>query len=979
MKFNEEKAISRSPVKYIGSIHNYIFPTMKKTIGIFLFILILSGITFTSISQNTNVKSENSTNYKRLSLDKGWRFYLGDIPFPEIKGHGISYTNAKAGRAWGAASPEFDDTDWRLLDLPHDWAVESPFDQNANLSQGYRQRGIAWYRRSFKVDTSERGKHFELQFDGVATHCKVWFNGTIVHRNWCGYTSFYIDITPMLNYGDEQNYIAIRVDADAQEGWWYEGAGIYRHTWLVKRSPVHIVTDGVYALPVRNSDDTWQLPAEVTIENSGKTTEDIEVEMSLMDNAGNTLVKSTSHSSINPLDRTVAALLLTVRNPDLWSVDNPVLYQLKTIIKKNNSIYDEVYTNCGFRSFRFTADSGFFFNDKPLKLKGVCNHQDAAGVGVAVPNSIWDFRLRKLKEMGANAYRCAHNPPSAEFLDACDRIGILVMDENRIFNSSPEYIRQLQWLIRRDRNHPSIILWSVFNEEPMQGSETGYEMVRRMRNEVRKLDKTRPVTAAMNGGLFSKINVSQAADVVGFNYQMNDYDRFHKANPTLAMTSSEDVSGLMVRGEYVTDTARHTLDSYDTQHPDWGSTHRKAWKEISSRPYLAGCFIWTGFDYRGEPTPYTWPTAGSNFGIMDQCGFPKSAFYLHQSQWVAVDDKPVLHLIPHWNWPADSVGKPIKVMAFSNAESVKLLLNGKLISEKRVDSYEMLTWYVPYKPGELEAIGYKEGREIARFKVETTGEAVGIELIPDRVSMDGDGWDAMPVTVRVVDAKGRQLPVANLPIQFDIKGSGRIIGLANGDPNSHEAEKGTKRSFFNGLAQLTLQTTENGKSPILLTATSPGLNSATLTIEVKPKNAVPSVAVLLQTLIIDKWKVSPKSVNRPDPTHIIPDNDMNSWTTVKAGELQDFTKSGYLVFRSTFKPYKGMQKNGAILELRDVSGKAEVWIDNELAATKASEEAATMIVKIAAGKNIRTINVLIESEKGRKAGLGGVVTVKQIE
>ena len=335
------------------------------------------------------------------------------------------------------------------------------------------------------------------------------------------------------------------------------------------------------------------------------------------------------------------------------------------------------------------------------------------------------------------------------------------------------------------------------------------------------------------------MNVSQVADVVGFNYQMYDYDRFHKANPTLPMTSSEDVSGLMVRGEYVTDTARHVLDSYDTQHPEWGCTHREGWKAISQRPYLAGCFIWTGFDYRGEPTPYSWPTAGASFGIMDQCGFPKAAFYLHQAQWI--ENKPVLQLIPHWNWPADSIGKPIKVMALSNAESVKLMLNGKLISEKKVDKYEMVSWEVPYQPGKLEAIGITAGKEVARFSVETTGEPVSIQLIPDRTSMNGDGWDAMPVTVQVLDAKGRQVPTANLPIEFDIQGSGKIIGLANGDPNSHEAEKGNKRSLFNGLAQVTIQTTEGGTSPVILTAKAKGLRSATVTIEIKAKDGIPSV------------------------------------------------------------------------------------------------------------------------------------------
>ena len=374
-------------------------------------------------------------------------------------------------------------------------------------------------------------------------------------------------------------------------------------------------------------------------------------------------------------------------------------------------------------------------------------------MGVAVPASMWDFKLRKLKELGANAYRCAHNPPSNEFLDACDRIGILVMDENRNFNSSPEYMRQLQWMVRRDRNHPSVFLWSVFNEEPIQGTENGYEMVRRMSKEVKRLDLTRPVTAAMNGGQFEPTNVSQAVDVVGFNYSTDKYDLFHKENPTLKMISSEDVSGLMIRDIFLTDEKKHLIDSYDTQKPGWGNTHREGWEMIDKRSFLAGCFVWTGFDYRGEPTPYSWPTVSSNFGIMDQCGFPKTAYYLHQAQWL--ENKNILHLVPHWNWPADSIGKPIKVMALSNADSVKLMLNGKIISGKKVDKYEMNTWMVPYKPGKLEAVGYKNRKIVSHFKVETTGKPVRLQLTSDRNVILGDGRDAIPVTVEALDSKGR--------------------------------------------------------------------------------------------------------------------------------------------------------------------------------------------------------------------------------
>ena len=475
---------------------------MRRSAYTIMFIAWVFALPCITFAQQNTPTEKVIAKHERLSLDKGWRFYLGDIPFPEIKGHGASYVNAKAGTARGAASPNYVDTAWRLLDLPHDWAVEGPFDKNANISEGYRPRGIGWYRRSFTMDSTERGKHFELQFDGVATHCTVWFNGTVVHRNWCGYTSFYIDITPMMKYGKAKNQIAIRVDAAEQEGWWYEGAGIYRHTWLVKTSPVHIVTDGVYANPVKTKGNSWVIPAEVSIANSGKSAENIEVEMSLIAPDGKVNAKATATATVNPLDETTASLSLAVSDPRLWSTDDPVLYTVKTTLRQNGMICDEATTTCGFRTLRFTVDSGFYLNDKRVKIKGVCNHQDAAGVGVAVPNSIWEYKLRKIKEMGANAYRCAHNPPSAEFLDACDRIGIMVMDENRNFNSSPEYMRQLQWMVRRDRNHPSVILWSVFNEEPMEGNEIGYEMVRRMSAEVKKLDKTRPVTAAMNGGFF---------------------------------------------------------------------------------------------------------------------------------------------------------------------------------------------------------------------------------------------------------------------------------------------------------------------------------------------------------------------------------------------------------------------------------------------------------------------------------------------
>jgi beta-galactosidase len=910
---------------------------------------------------------------ERLSVDRGWRFHLGDVPFPVIQGHGDTYHNAKAGKAWGAAAPEFDDAGWRQLNLPHDWVIEQPFDQNANLSQGYRPRGVGWYRRQFRLDPSDRGRHLELQFDGVATHCTVWFNGTVVHRNWCGYTSFYIDITPFAQFGDALNTLAIRVDATPMEGWWYEGAGIYRHTWLVKRSPVHIITDGVFAHPVRDAKGHWSLPVEATLDNAGRDAATVEVAVTLTNPDGKTVAQGSAKASVKPLGQSVAKLTLPVESPRLWSVDEPALYRVRTVVTRDGAPVDEVTTTCGFRTLRFDADKGFFLNDKPLKLKGVCNHQDHAGVGVAMPDSLWEFRLRKMKEMGANAHRCSHNPPAAEFLDACDRLGVLVMDENRNFNCAPEYLRQLEWMLRRDRNHPSVILWSVFNEEPMQGTENGYEMVRRMAAVVKRFDTTRPVTAAMNGGFFSPLNVAHAVDVVGFNYQIKDYDKFHAANPKLPLTSSEDTSAFQSRGEYTTDKTRNLMNCYDTEAAPWGATHRNAWRAIAERPFLTGGFIWTGFDYHGEPTPFTWPSVSSVFGCADLCGFPKPAFYLHQAQWV--ENRPVLHLIPHWNWPGRE-GQPVKVMALSNADTVVLSLNGKLVGEKPVDKFEMVEWNVPYAAGKLEAVAKKNGAVIARAAVETTGAPVALQLLPDRPSLVGDGEDAQPITVQALDEKGRAVPTANLPVEFSLAGPGAIIGLGNGDANCHEPEKGNRRSLYNGLAQVIVQTKHGTSGALVLRAKTAGLKPAEVEIKITAASARPFVPMLPRVFALTKWRMSPVTATAPDPNQQLADNDMNSWAPVQPGKLQPFTEGKWAVFHTRFQPPAAVESSGGRLVFKKLTGKAAVWLDGKLLGKKEKMEAGTLTVKLPPRKGEATLSVLIEAKRGQQAGFNGSVIVE---
>jgi beta-galactosidase len=908
---------------------------------------------------------------ERLSLNRGWLFHQGDIVQPPILGHEESYGNAKAGSAGGAAGNEYDDSDWRRLNLPHDWAVEGPFDPKANVSQGYRPRGIGWYRRYLKVDAADRGKHFELQFDAIATHATVWVNGNVVNRNWSGYNASYIDITPYLRYGDAMNTIAIRVDAEAMEGWWYEGAGMYRHSWLVKRNPVHVVTDGVHATPRLVKDKQWSIPVEVTLNNSGKQAGDVIVEVTVYDPSGKQVARRTAPAKVGVLATSGIKLPVTIDNPALWSIEKTNLYRVTTRVLQAGKAIDEVSLNTGFRTIRFDAAQGFFLNGVHVKLQGVCIHQDHAGVGVAVPDSVWEYRLRRLKEMGVNAIRFSHNAPAAEVLDMVDRMGFVVMDENRNFNPSPDYMKQLEWMVKRDRHHPGVVLWSVFNEEPVQATEVGYEMVRRMSAVVKALDDTRPVTAAMNGGFLTELNVSHAVDVVGANYQVPDYDKYHKAYPNKPFTSSEDTSAFMTRGEYKTVKEKNLIASYDDDAAQWGNTHRDAWQAIDTRPYVAGGFVWTGFDYRGEPTPNEWPSVSSVFGIMDLNGFAKTAYYIHQVQWIK--DKPLIHIAPHWNWKQ---GENVRVMVMANVERIQLLLNGRALGEQKVDPYRMNNFDVAFEPGKLEAIGYKGGKEVVRTAVETTGAAVSLELVPDRAQLAGDGYDAMPITVRALDAQGRAVPLADNEVTFAVSGGGRSIGHGNGDPNSHEDEKGATRRLFNGLAQLIVQTNYEGKDAVTITANAPGLQAARVTIPVKPVDAVPYVEPADAPLtFVRSWRIAPDGNERPDPNQKLASFDMNTWGW-GSPPMRAAAGSKYHLYRASFTPRKSLADGSGLIHFAGIRGKAEVWLNGALIGKKDSYALAPLDIALPVGGGKREINVLIEAEQGEQSGIEGDVVLR---
>ncbi|KQM63432.1 beta-galactosidase [Sphingomonas sp. Leaf17] len=907
----------------------------------------------------------------RMLLDHGWLFHEGDIPVPEPVGHHATYLRVKAGNAGGAAAMDYDDSDWQPVTLPHDWASAQPFVKTANVSQGFRPRGIGWYRRTLRLDPADRGKAIELQFDAIATNATIWVNGSVVAHNWSGYSSVYVDLTPFARFGDDLNVIVVRADATAMEGWWYEGAGLYRHVWLARRAPVSIVTDGVHCDP-RHDASGWRVPVAVTLASVAPGDVAVTVELLLIDPDGREVGVAKGAVTVPALDRAEAVLDLRVDNPRRWSVERPELYTVHTRILRDGAVVDERRTPIGFRTIRFDATHGFFLNDVSVKLKGVCIHQDHAGVGVAVPDALLAWRLERLKAMGCNAIRCSHNAPAAELLDLCDRMGFLVMDENRNFNPSPDYMAQLEWLVRRDRNHPSVILWSVFNEEPMQGTEAGVEMVRRMRATVRRLDDSRPVTAAMNGSFYDPANVSQVVDVMGFNYYQADYDKFHALNPHMPITSSEDTSAFETRGAFATDAARGVSTSYDTEAASWGDTHRATWKAVVERPFVAGTFVWTGFDYHGEPTPYEWPSIASVFGIMDLCGFPKTAFDIHRAHWV--DDAAVVSIAPHWTWPGKE-GQPITVFVASNAERVVLRLNGKVVGEKPVDRVMGMEWQVPYVPGRIEAIAYRGTRDVARAVHETTGVPVALRLSPARRVMAGDGEDTQPVTIDAVDAAGRHVPTANLMTRFTVSGA-TIIGVGNGDPTSHEPEKGNARSLFNGLAQVIVQAEAGGRGKVTLRATADGLRPATLTINraaVAPRAQVP---VTVAPMAIPQWRRSPPLTTRPDPTLAPADGDNNSWAFVRSGvATPPEGAAGWRVYRTMVTPRRGVAQKGGVIRFDGIAGRATLWVDGRCVGTKPDPATAPLSAPLLPASGPRTIVLIVEAPAGAPSGIVAPVSV----
>jgi len=766
-----------------------------------------------------------------VSLDAGWRFHRGDVP--------------------AAITPGFDDRNWDLVDVPHDYVVEGQFAEKNPTKADKNDPSWYWlhaflpaepavYRRKLSLSEEMKGRRLWLEFDGVFSRSRYWVNGREIGQQDSGYARTRFDITEAVSIGAD-NEIVVTVDP-RYDGWWYEGGGIYRHVRLVSVHPVHVAPEGLFVRPeisgqIQGAKADSTVRIETAVNNLGHSSASVAITQSIHGPQGEKVAEQSVIYEIGAASCHTASQSIAMPGASLWSPDHPTLYEARTTVTVGGKVMDEVRTRFGIRKATFDSKEGFILNGQKLKLQGVNMHQDHAGVGVAVPDRLFTWKLERLKEVGCNAIRMSHNPVAPVLLDECDRLGFLVIAENRHLGDSsidqtPKDAkavahRDLSSMVLRDRNHPSIILWSLCNEQWIQGSEEAARMAAAMAQRVRELDPTRPITAALNGGFDQVKGMASALDVIGINYNPWVYDAVHTLFPDKPIIASEIASEICTRGVYSTekwedyhgDPKRGHVSAYSISAGPAGQTVENAWPPVADRAFIGGGFVWAAFDYKGEPRPFGWPVINCHYGFMDICGFPKDSYWYYKALW---SQEPVLHLFPHWNWEGKE-GQEISVWVHSNCEEVELFLNGKSLGRKPVKPMQHLEWKVCYSPGLLTAKGLRGGAWIETTR-ETTGHAKRLRLGADKLEISADRMDLAVLKAEVVDAEGRVVPVASDKIRFIIDGPAKLIGVGNGNPSSHEPDKADTRSAFNGLAQAIIQSTDT-EGDITIKAEAPGLES----------------------------------------------------------------------------------------------------------------------------------------------------------
>lgn len=789
------------------------------------------------------VSFANSRPGKAVSFNQDWRFRLGDVA--------------------GAQYAGFDDSQWRQLDLPHDWSIEGEFsEQNpAGTGGGALPGGLGWYRKTFTVPATSKGKLIFIEFDGVYRNGEVWINGHYLGKRPYGYSTFEYELTPYLLYGAQRNVIAVKVDNSQQpNSRWYSGSGIYRNVWLTTLDRVHVEHWGTYVTTPEVSEQSASVLIQTKVSNGSNRSASVNLTTIIQDASGREVARASERNVAAKGLHAEVSQALKVSAPMLWSDDRPYVYKVISQIEQGGKVVDRYETPLGIRTFRFDVDKGFFLNGKPLKIRGTCNHHDLGSLGAAVNTRAIERQLEILKGMGVNGLRTSHNPPAPELLELADRMGFIVMDEAfdmwKIAKTKYDYHldwdewhkRDLEDMVLRDRNHPSVFIWSIGNEvmEQWSNNPTGGTISRELAGIVRNLDRTRPITAACNGvSRDNKVLTEGDLDLVGTNYAHRHLPEFAKMFPGRAIIGTETNSSVHTRGSYrmpsdeilrwplkdedaLKISPAYECSAYDNSIVNWGSAHEETWKLVRGHDFFSGMFIWTGWDYIGEPTPFPWPAISSYFGIIDLAGFPKDAYYFYQSEWT---NKPVLHIFPHWNWKP---GEKVDVVAyFNHAEEVELFLNGRSQGTKRKQNGDMhVFWRLPFEPGVLKAIARKNGQVVLTREVRTAEAPARIVLVPDRQTIKADGSDLSFVAVKVVDKNGTVVPDADQLIKFDVTGQGSIASVDNGNQISHESFKASQRKAFHGMALAIVQA-KRRSGRIVLKATAENLAPASVVLNAR--------------------------------------------------------------------------------------------------------------------------------------------------
>ncbi|QUI24688.1 glycoside hydrolase family 2 protein [Vallitalea pronyensis] len=854
---------------------------------------------------------------EKLSLDKGWKFYKGDPAPPPLNGHQAVYMASKTERGRGLAAKDYYDADWEDVNVPHDYVILGDYDKTLQGSQGYLKRENAWYRRSFTISEEDKDKRLTLIFDGVATHATVWVNGHLLERNFCGYNSFEMDITDVIRM-NETNVIAVRVETSELEGWWYEGAGIYRHVWMVKTNKTAVANWGTFVNPTKMG-DTWQVAISTEISNSNFSNKKLTILHELKDQEGKCIASIDDHIETHHRDRISHSINIQDIQPRLWDINDPYLYQVTTSLKYDHTIVDVYETTFGFRALKFDADTGFYLNDINTKIKGVCGHFDHGGLGVAVPDQVWELRIKKLKAMGCNAYRCGHTPPAPEFLDLCDKYGLLVMDESRWFETSRIGLLQVENMLRRDRNHPSVFMWSVGNEEPLQSTDTGEKLAVHLKRFVRTLDTSRPVTVALNGGFYDS-KVSKASDVVGVNYNYGCYDKLHELLPDHPICSPEVGATSNTRSVYVNAPENGHYLAYDDIHAKFGSTHRKAWEEVVNRDFVFGVFVWTGFEYRGEST---WPKLFAGGGALDSSGFEKDNYHLFKALWT---EEPMVHVMPHWNLDIEE-GTEVKVMTYTNCEEVELFLNGNSLGRKENHPIHQTEWTVPYKEGTLRAVAYHKNKEAAVDIKETLKAPYHVEVNETPTGGKSLEQDVKVLEVSIRDKEGRLATHLDEQMTFELEGM-TLLGTGNGDPADHDHNRTTDRKLFKGLCQVITRMNEQVEN-CRITVKTPNYGEASLVLDTKNVTTYPVLPIAKREWTISQWWRSPVKAHGIDLNKPINIHDVNTWEPITLGH-QVFEKGkGYRhYYVSTKMPSFNDALNMACIKLVGIQGPVQFKIEH---------------------------------------------------